>query len=267
MATDKQFAYMRSLMAAKGVTEDELVTMLDVSGESLAGLGALTVGEAGRAIDLLNTQPDLPSVLGDAIPVAEVEAFLAGLGRKATMNDMTPELVSAATNWAKEWSGTFSFMVDMNRSANRGGLSVGQAKGVLNCWRADIGRRPKAASTDPAVGVLNLDSIPSGMYAVPGGSRLKVKINRPGSRSKWEGWTFVSDGAEYGRRTSYGRQPEGGSYEGKIVDELRLIAADPKAAAAEFGLLTGQCGLCGRNLEDEESVARGIGPVCLKKFQ
>lgn len=36
--------------------------------------------------------------------------------------------------------------------------------------------------------------------------------------------------------------------------------------AAEFGRLYGVCALCGRTLTDEESIARGIGPVCAGKL-
>jgi hypothetical protein len=36
--------------------------------------------------------------------------------------------------------------------------------------------------------------------------------------------------------------------------------------AAEFGKATGTCCVCMRHLTDDESVARGIGPVCASKF-
>ena len=40
------------------------------------------------------------------------------------------------------------------------------------------------------------------------------------------------------------------------------ILADPKAAMVAYGKLVGKCGKCGRKLEDADSVAAGIGPVC-----
>ena len=114
---------------------------------------------------------------------------------------------------------------------------------------------------------LDLGALPSGMYAVPNGeTRLKVRVNRPKANSRWHGFIFVDDGAAYGQRQNYGRQKPGGAYEGKIQDQLRAIMADPQAAMAAYGLLTGCCGHCGRLLEDEQSVARGIGPVCLAKL-
>lgn len=50
--------------------------------------------------------------------------------------------------------------------------------------------------------------------------------------------------------------------EAKILE----VAADPQAAAVAYGKLTGSCACCGRHLENAESVARGIGPICAEKF-
>lgn len=118
----------------------------------------------------------------------------------------------------------------------------------------------------PAQTGLDLSTIPSGRYAVPGGdTRLKVRIDGVAG-GKWDGWVFVKDAAEYGQGQRYGSQRPGEMYRGKIEDALRAIAADPKAAMAAYGHLTGTCGVCGRHLEDETSIANGIGPVCAAKF-
>jgi hypothetical protein len=107
-----------------------------------------------------------------------------------------------------------------------------------------------------------------GYYAVPQGeTRLKVRVKHPGKDSRHHGWTFVDDGAAYGHRQNYGRQAPGGKYAGKIQDELRAILADPKAAQIAYGKLTGSCGVCGRILEDADSIAAGIGPVCAGKYR
>ena len=70
-------------------------------------------------------------------------------------------------------------------------------------------------------------------------------------------------------------------YLGKITDgklirsrdcsdeaEARIVAAcaDPAAAATAYGQRTGQCSCCGRELTNEESIARAIGPICLSKW-
>lgn len=105
-----------------------------------------------------------------------------------------------------------------------------------------------------------------GRYGVPGSeSRLKVSIEKPVD-GKWAGWVFVKDAAEYGEHQRYGSQAPGKFYKGQIEDELRAILADPQAAAARYGQLTSTCGMCGRPLETQESVERGIGPTCLKRY-
>lgn len=122
----------------------------------------------------------------------------------------------------------------------------------------------EAKFSKPESGI-DLEALPSGTYGVPGGdTRLKVRINHV-TKGRWEGWTFVDDGAAYGQRRNYGRQAPDATYQGEITDQLRAILADPQGAMAAYGHLTGQCGICQRHLEDEESVARGIGPVCAAK--
>lgn len=125
-----------------------------------------------------------------------------------------------------------------------------------------VGGCPKAEAA-PVSGGVDLANLPEGRYGVPGGdTRLKVEIRRP-SKGNWAGWTFVSDAAEYGMRKNYGKVRPGESiYHGDIEAELALIVANPAAAASRYGALTGRCGICNRQLEDEASVARGIGPVC-----
>lgn len=50
------------------------------------------------------------------------------------------------------------------------------------------------------------------------------------------------------------------------LENLRSIAHDPVAAAANHGHSTGYCTCCGRFLSDPPSVARGIGPRCAERW-
>jgi Family of unknown function (DUF6011) len=136
------------------------------------------------------------------------------------------------------------------------------AKQALLAIRTQVGEAKRA---DRDANALDLSSVPAGMYAVPGGdTRLKVKIDKP-TTGRWDGFVFVKDGAVYGEGQRYGMQKPGQAYQGKIEAELRIIAADPMAASAAYGHLTSTCGICRRPLEDAESVARGIGPICARK--
>lgn len=47
---------------------------------------------------------------------------------------------------------------------------------------------------------------------------------------------------------------------------IRSLEANPLVAAKNFGLLSGICCSCGRDLTAEDSVAAGIGPICAQKF-
>lgn len=49
-------------------------------------------------------------------------------------------------------------------------------------------------------------------------------------------------------------------------DVLDAIGTDPAAAAARYGHEIGKCGICGRKLTNDESRARGIGPICAEKW-
>ncbi len=52
-----------------------------------------------------------------------------------------------------------------------------------------------------------------------------------------------------------------------IVPALQLFirnAQDTNGALIHYGLETGECAICGRELTDAESIKRGIGPICQK---
>lgn len=138
------------------------------------------------------------------------------------------------------------------------------AKRALMGLRADAGRE---AAADRAADGLDLSNLIAGKYAVPNGdTRLKVQIDQGKAGTKWANFTFVKDGAAYGQQKRYGMQKPGATYKGEITEALRAILADPLAAMAAYGHLTSTCGMCGRPLEDAQSVARGIGPICYSRI-
>lgn len=179
--------------------------------------------------------------------------------------DRTPAPQSFSDRYPAEFawiqSSTFDFAIKMREVLRQyPGLTAGQLAAVQRC----MNYQPKPAPTPVAPAGISLSNVPTGMYAVPGGdTRLKVRIDQ--GDGKWQGYVFVKDGAEYGSGRRYGMQRPGQTYVGQIQDQLAIIAQDPRAAAAAYGRLVGSCGLCGRRLEDPDSVARGIGPVCAAK--
>jgi hypothetical protein len=105
-------------------------------------------------------------------------------------------------------------------------------------------------------------------------SRGKVRFGIPGSDTRlklmvqqWRnGAIVVKDAAVYGQGKRYGKQTPGHTYSGDVTAELEAVLADPMAAVKRYAELTSQCGICGAPLEDEASVARGMGPICARKF-
>lgn len=99
-----------------------------------------------------------------------------------------------------------------------------------------------------------LPDVPAGRYAVEHEDVLKFyRVNKP-TEGKWAGFTFLSV------------QASDEEYPIKSFDAKRTIltsiAIDPRAASERYGRELGHCGVCGRTLTDEESRARGIGPIC-----
>jgi hypothetical protein len=201
--------------------------------------GHLTEGQSAAVYKAIARDDD--AVNGFAAWVKDHEGVLEWLeSEQAAGNEFAARLISAGNKW--------------------GSLTDGQ----LNCVLKNI---DEGKGTNDKASAIDLSGLMKGFYAVPDGdTRLKIAVRRPGKKSRWFGWTFVDDGAAYGSRKTYGKQAPDGTYSGAIQDQLRTVLADPKAAMIAYGKLTGTCGVCGRILEDEVSVANGIGPICAEKF-
>ena len=124
----------------------------------------------------------------------------------------------------------------------------------------------KASDTDRGDGT-NLTDVPSGRYAVEVGGRVQFyKLdNLTDASGRWAGWVFAKhqQGDNFARA---GAQRPGQTYRGDHDEAMRLIVADPLAAAKRYGHALGVCAVCGRALTDPDSIAAGIGPVCAKRF-
>ena len=95
--------------------------------------------------------------------------------------------------------------------------------------------------------------------------RIKVVLNE---KSQWlsvfDANTYAGEEAGFG--TKFGSQrPGSGDYHGDALDLIEAIVSNPAGSLSAYGHLTGTCSICRRPLEDAESLARGIGPVCADK--
>lgn len=131
------------------------------------------------------------------------------------------------------------------------GLSMGQASDLISATL----QTPKATQTVAAPKLL-APKVPSGRYAIDVDGVVKFfKVDCP-TEGQWAGRTFVKIQASDELHPVRGEAA-------KAV--LILIAKDPKAASLLYGRELGHCGICGRTLTDEDSRARGIGPICAEK--
>lgn len=188
--------------------------------------------------------------------------------RKAIARDDDKKIGFA--EWCKQFDGVLDWLTSESDNGNEfagslltAGLRYGTlTENQLAAVQKNLGKDSDAPETD-----IDLSSLVKGYYAVPeGDTRLKIAIRRPGKNSRWYGWTFVDDGAQYGSRKTYGKQAPDGLYKGSLTAQLQQIIDNPLDAMVAYGKLTGTCGKCGRILEDEASVAAGIGPVCASKM-
>lgn len=66
---------------------------------------------------------------------------------------------------------------------------------------------------------------------------------------------------------SFWQRPELSGYDVEYINSvMTALETNPLVAAKNFGLLSGICCSCGRDLTAEDSVAAGIGPICATKF-
>jgi hypothetical protein len=103
--------------------------------------------------------------------------------------------------------------------------------------------------------------VPVGNYAVPNWTERRVyffSVERP-DHGKYAGRTFLV------RLHGDNRENVNGLEKAQI---MRAIADDPMRAAALYGKRIGKCPApgCGATLTDPKSIARGIGPVCAKRY-
>lgn len=110
-----------------------------------------------------------------------------------------------------------------------------------------------------------VSSVPPGYYAVEG-KRYTVSRREDG---KWAGWTFLATGSDYHDRKGIGSWRPSGEPATSVGDVgaavMGAICAAPLDRMREYGQITGQCGRCGKKLEDAESRRIGLGPICRSK--
>lgn len=130
---------------------------------------------------------------------------------------------------------------------------------VASCYQGQmIPTPPPSQSVEKTENPAKMDwDFPSGHYAVEMDGKLHFfQVDKP-EKGKWEGWTFLKEQASDEKYPVKGR---------RMLAVFQAISEDWHEAMLAYGREIGKCGHCNRTLTDEDSRARGIGPVCARKM-
>lgn len=196
--------------------------------------------------------------------------------------------------WIERRRETFGFFAGAMYDAVRkyGRLTDGQMAAVRRCVANDQGHAQKRAAAEieraqivaaaPAVDAAPLAKIEAAFASAKGAGirhpklRLDQFVFSPAPASgKNAGAIYVKQECR-----AVGEIYEG-AYLGKITggrfqrardcddgQEAAIVAAasDPEAAAVAYGKRYGKCSVCSRDLTNQDSIERGIGPVCAERM-
>lgn len=131
----------------------------------------------------------------------------------------------------------------------------------------------KRAERDASAPAITIERIEQAFQAArdKGLSKLRLRLANyiftPAKEgSKNVGAIYVKEGTEYLGKIMGGKFFAVRECGDERQAEIVATAADPAAAARAYGLRTGSCSCCGRELSDPESIKLGIGPICASKW-
>lgn len=180
--------------------------------------------------------------------------------------------------WINAKAATFNFAAAMAHAvAQYGELTERQLETVQRLMAQDAERdaaraveREQRAASAPEVSVAAIET--AFATAQQNGLRFpKLRLDTftfslAGANSKNAGAIYVKEGGDY-----LGKMQGGKFFRVRTTtdeQERRIVvaAADPDAAARAYGLRTGSCSCCGRELTNKVSIDLGIGPICRAKY-
>jgi len=189
----------------------------------------------------------------------------------------------AANPAEAEWlrrpvTGDFTFHADMLEALNKyGHLTERQEQAVRNAtakWAEAVARsRAERAQREASAAAIDITRIKLALDTAKGNGLKWPKLRLVGFQFSLAGDNSRNAGAVYVKEDELylGKIAEGRFFRSRDCNpetEARILAAaaDPHAAAVAYGVQTGICACCGRELTNAESVALGIGPICRDKY-
>ena len=224
-----------------------------------------------------------------------MSAEAIALGRKYEVTDIQAMSVTQRTflmGWAREYKGTFDYMISMREQAIKGSLTVSQLKGIANCFRADALRNQKptiigkpVVSNEGTIDHANAAHVlKNGYYTVKmidGHVTIRVSnsfrakqangnSNMKGDKGTQVAAMLVGPNNESDYRSQCLIEGDKIKVEFSGAATRGLAAVDfllgHPEKGNEMGMLyaktSGNCYRCGRTLTDPDSIEAGIGPIC-----
>ena len=93
-----------------------------------------------------------------------------------------------------------------------------------------------------------------------------VVVSMAGDNSRNPGSLYVKQGGEYLGKVTNGKFYSSSQCKPEQVEIVGSLLSDPKAYMKEYGVQTGYCCMCNRELTNPISVKLGIGPICGERF-
>lgn len=242
-ATDNQVMHLRRMMA-----ERDWNMMADAKPKFVARVAVLNLVSRWAAEPMAdNTPPKVSRAINNAV------------GRGATYGERINAILAALLAddpYTDEYGNTWA------------PLSKGGASALIS-WLSTLPRTDrvelvKDATTEAAKATQRTEdfpAVPAGRYAVATNDGAVnalafYKVDRP-ETGKWAGYVFVK------HITGDDEQRLSRSAAAGVL--AKIEAAGAEAAMALYGHEIGACGMCARQLTNDESRARGIGPICAAK--
>ncbi len=103
--------------------------------------------------------------------------------------------------------------------------------------------------------------VPDSKYALYDGDGKIIFFEVRTGKGKWAHMQFVD--RLIGHPGDWQKIPVKGAAKRDVLLDLDM---NPQAAARRYGKHFTVCGVCGSPLSDPESMAAGIGPICMRRF-
>jgi hypothetical protein len=176
--------------------------------------------------------------------------------------------------WMVKTAPRFEFAQSMLDAVVKfGSLTEKQLAAVQKCVAKDVERNTERAARVEAAPQIDISKIEvSFANAMAAGTKrpklrlAEFKFSPAPATGNNAGAIYIKAGETYLGKIAGGKLFKSRECDESTEASILVAAADPEAAAIAYGRKFGQCAICSRELSNQESIDRGIGPICAEKF-